>query len=86
MAMVLVMGGGYLLYKNRNRGDPLKEDFEKGKNTRHLVDMHQRIDKDKLRAWLEESEKQTSGPDAGKTQQQKQQQQQQQQQQQPQRQ
>ncbi len=59
VVMAVVMMGGYLYWQGRHRFDPLAEDFdfEKHHITRHLVDMNKRVDKEGLKAWLEEQER-----------------------------
>jgi hypothetical protein len=54
LVMGLLMVAGYVYSQGRHRFDPVSEDFvfEKHQATRHLVDMHKRVDRESLEAWL----------------------------------
>ena len=45
---------GWWLWRGRHRFEPLREtyDFDTSRNTRHMVEMHRRVDRDALREWL----------------------------------
>ena len=50
----LFLLGGYFLWRGRARYEVLdaKFDFDKSPSTRHMVDMHRRVDTDVLTSWL----------------------------------
>lgn len=52
--MTLVLGG-YWLLRGRHRYDPLSDqfDFDHSPTTRHMVDLKRRVDKEKIRQYLE---------------------------------
>ena len=54
----LVFLGGYALWRTRLHYDPMDKsfEFEKSPGTRHMVPLHQRVDKEVLKGWLEEQE------------------------------
>ena len=61
-AQSIVLGlfflGGYALWRTRLSYDPMAPtfDFEKSPATRHMVELHRRVDKQALAAWLAEEE------------------------------
>ncbi len=66
--MASIVLGAYIFWRGRYRYDPFSDDyeFEKAPTTRHLVDMKKRVDKEQLKAWLEEQE-QVDKPNYGNT-------------------
>jgi hypothetical protein len=54
----LVFLGGFALWRTRLHYDPMDKsfEFEKSPGTRHMVPMHQRVDKEVLQRWLAEEE------------------------------
>ena len=54
----LVFLGGYALWRTRLHYDPMDKafEFEKSPGTRHMVPLAQRVDKEVLKSWLEESQ------------------------------
>ncbi len=50
----LFLLGGYFLWRGRTRYEVLDEkfDFDKSPSTRHMVDLHRRVDTDLLASWL----------------------------------
>ena len=61
-AQTIVFGlfllGGYFLWRGRHRYEALDEkfDFEKSPSTRHMVDMHKRVNRAALESFLREGE------------------------------
>ena len=51
----LFLLGGYFLWRGKSRYEVLDEkfDFDKSPATRHMVDLHRRVDRDMLRQWLD---------------------------------
>lgn len=56
------IGGGYWLWKASRKHDVLAVDVNEARPTRHMVDLHKRIDKDALAKWLEEAEREDTKP------------------------
>lgn len=61
--MTLVLGG-YWLLRGRHRYDPLSDqfDFDHSPTTRHMVDLKRRVDKEKIRQYLEEERRTAEVP------------------------
>jgi hypothetical protein len=57
IALAAFLLGGYWFWKARFRTDVLVEDFGKAQHTKHLVTLSDRVDLDKIKAYLEEEEK-----------------------------
>jgi hypothetical protein len=52
------IGGGYWLMRGRRKAETLSVDVEAARPTRHMVDLADRLDRQRLKLWLEEAEKQ----------------------------
>lgn len=52
------IGGGYWLMRGRRKAETLNVDVEAARPTRHMVDLADRLDRQRLKQWLEEAEKQ----------------------------
>ena len=57
---LVCVGGGYYVWKSSRRGDAFVHDFEAARPTRHMVDLEKRVDREKLRKWLEAEEQRES--------------------------
>ena len=59
----LVFLGGYALWRTRLHYDPMDKavEFEKSPGTRHMVPLSERVDKEVLTGWLEESQAAAGG-------------------------
>lgn len=63
----LFLLGGYFLWRGRHRYEALDEKFEfnKSPSTRHMVALHQRVDREALESFLKEGEGSGGGGGGG---------------------
>ena len=63
----LFLLGGYFLWRGRHRYEALDEKFEfnKSPSTRHMVALHQRVDREALESFLKEGEGSGGGGSGG---------------------
>ena len=57
LATAVFIGGGYYVWRASRKADVLEVDASEARPTRHMVDLAQRLDRDKLAKWLDVNDK-----------------------------
>ena len=55
-----LVGTGYYFYRGSRRQEVFDNDFAAARPTKHMVDLRERVDSDKLQRWLHAQETQPS--------------------------